>query len=97
MKEIKNQIKEFNQKITFESLGKFVESIELDKLKYQYYILSFQSYLRAIMEEIFYNLYPFSECVLINWPVGVESIKVHHHQGLFGHVFVLEGELDNIS
>ena len=93
MKEIKNQIKEFNQKITFESLGKFVESIEFDKLNYQDYILNPESkddYGRNILE-----LYPF-ECVLINWPAGVES-SVHHHQGLFGHVLVLEGELDNIS
>ena len=40
MKEIKNQIKDFSQKITFESLGKFVESIDFDNLNYQDYILN---------------------------------------------------------
>ena len=93
MKEIKNQIKEFSQKISFESLGKFVESIDFDNCNYQDYIVNPESegdYGRNILE-----LNPF-ECVLINWPPGVES-SVHHHQGLFGHVLVLEGELDNIS
>ena len=93
MKEIKNQIKDFSHKITFESLGKFVDSIDFDNLNYQDYILNPESegdYGRNILE-----LNPF-ECVLINWPAGVES-SVHHHQGLFGHVLVLEGELDNIT
>lgn len=93
MKEIKNQIKEFNQKISFESLGKFVESIDFNNLNYQEYIVNPDhdgDYGRNIIE-----LNPF-ECVLINWPPGVES-SVHHHQGLFGHVLVLEGALDNIS
>ncbi len=93
MKEIKNQIKEFNQKISFESLGKFVESIDFNNLNYQEYIVNPDhdgDYGRNIIE-----LNPF-ECVLINWPPGVES-SVHHHQGLFGHVLVLEGSLDNIS
>ena len=93
MKEIKNQIKEFNQKISFESLGKFVESIDFNKLNYQEYIVNPDydgDYGRNIIE-----LNPF-ECVLINWPPGIES-SVHHHQGLFGHVLVLEGALDNIS
>lgn len=93
MKEIKNQIKKFNQKISFESLGKFVESIDFNNLNYQEYIVNPDhdgDYGRNIIE-----LNPF-ECVLINWPPGVES-SVHHHQGLFGHVLVLEGALDNIS
>ena len=93
MKEIKNQIKEFNQKISFETLGKFVESIDVNKLNYQEYIVTPDcdgDYGRNIIE-----LNPF-ECVLINWPPGVES-SVHHHQGLFGYVLVLEGALDNIS
>tara|TARA_B100000035_G_C20997742_1_gene553327 strand:- start:149 stop:1525 length:1377 start_codon:yes stop_codon:yes gene_type:complete len=93
LKEIKNQIKEFNQKISFESLGKFVESIDFNKLNYQEYIVNPDhdgDYGRNIIE-----LNPF-ECVLINWPPGVES-SVHHHQGLFGHVLVLEGALENIS
>ena len=93
MKEIKNQIKEFNQKISFESLGMFVETIDLNNLNYQEYIVNPKSnvdYGRNIIETS-----PF-ECVLINWPPGVES-SVHHHQGLFGYVLVLEGELYNIS
>jgi|TARA_B100001094_G_scaffold333379_1_gene411247 cysteine dioxygenase len=93
LKEIKNQIKEFNQKISFESLGKFVESIDFNNLNYQEYIVNPDhegDYGRNIIV-----LNPF-ECVLINWPAGVES-SVHHHQGLFGYVLVLEGALDNIS
>ncbi len=93
MKEIKNQIKEFNQKISFESLGKFVESIDFNNLNYKEYVVNPDhdgDYGRNIIE-----LNPF-ECVLINWPPGVES-SVHHHQGLFGYVLVLEGALDNIS
>ena len=90
MKEIKNQIKEFNQKISFESLGTFVETIDFNNLRYQEHIVSPESsvdYGRNIIE-----ISPF-ECVLINWPPGVE---LHHHQGLFGYVLVLEGELYNI-
>tara|TARA_Y100000992_G_scaffold216530_1_gene149515 strand:- start:209 stop:1585 length:1377 start_codon:yes stop_codon:yes gene_type:complete len=93
LKEIKNQIKEFNQKISFESLGKFVESIDFNNLNYKEYVVNPDhdgDYGRNIIE-----LNPF-ECVLINWPPGVES-SVHHHQGLFGYVLVLEGALDNIS
>ena len=93
MKKFKNQIKEFNQKISFESLGKFVESIDFNNLNYKEYVVNPDhdgDYGRNIIE-----LNPF-ECVLINWPPGVES-SVHHHQGLFGYVLVLEGALDNIS
>ena len=53
MKAIFNQIKEFSQKITFESLGKFVESIDFHNLNYQDYILNPESdgdYGRNILE-----------------------------------------------
>jgi len=90
---IKNQIKDFSSQINFESLGYFVKSINIKSLNYQDYIVDPEvsgEYGRNIIE-----LNPF-ECVLINWPPGVES-SVHHHKGLFGYVIVLEGELDNIS
>ena len=93
MKEIIKQIKDFNQNVSFESLGKFVESIDFNNINYRKDIVNPDTvgdYGRNILE-----LNPF-ECVLINWPPGVES-SVHHHQGLFGYVLVLEGELDNIS
>ena len=93
MKEIIKQIKDFNQNVSFESLGKFVESIDFNNINYRKDIVipdTVGDYGRNILE-----LNPF-ECVLINWPPGVES-SVHHHQGLFGYVLVLEGELDNIS
>ena len=93
MKIIKKSIQDFTDLITFESLRKFVESIDIDCVKYQNHIVNPETkgdYGRNIIE-----LNPF-ECVLINWPAGVES-GVHHHQGLFGYVIVLEGELDNIS
>ena len=93
MKIIKKSIQDFTDVITFESLRKFVESIDIDCVEYQNHIVNPENkgdYGRNIIE-----LNPF-ECVLINWPAGVES-GVHHHQGLFGYVIVLEGELDNIS
>jgi hypothetical protein len=93
LKIIKKSIQDFTDVITFESLRKFVESIDIDCVEYQNHIVSPETkgdYGRNIIE-----LNPF-ECVLINWPAGVES-GVHHHQGLFGYVIVLEGELDNIS
>ena len=36
------------------------------------------------------------EVVLLHWPPGVES-AVHHHEGFWGAVVCLEGELENIN
>ena len=93
MEIIKKNIQDFNENISFETLRLFVESIDINSVDYENHIINPETkgdYGRNIIE-----LNPF-ECVLINWPVGVES-GVHHHQGLFGYVIVLEGELDNIS
>ena len=93
MEYILKKIKDFNNKITFKSLETFVDSLEISKINYQNFIydpLTLGDYGRNII-----TIDPF-ECVLINWPPGIES-SVHHHKGLFGYVIVLEGELDNIS
>lgn len=93
MEYILKKIKDFNHKITFKSLETFVDSLEISKINYQNFIydpLTLGDYGRNII-----TIDPF-ECVLINWPPGIES-SVHHHKGLFGYVIVLEGELDNIS
>lgn len=93
MNNLKEKISLFNKHVTFESLGEFVKSINIDEFKYEAAInnpINAGDYGRYI-----HTLEPF-ECVLINWPAEVES-AVHYHKGLFGYVLVLEGELDNIS
>ncbi|MDG1797870.1 MAG: methyltransferase domain-containing protein [Flavobacteriales bacterium] len=93
MEHLIKKINQFKNKVTYGSLGEFVASIEISKIDYQVFInepLKVGDYGRNIITES-----PF-ECVLINWPAGVES-SVHHHEGLFGYVLVLEGELDNVS
>ena len=93
MEGLKEIIAKFKNPINFDSLGSFVESIEIDNISYEDYIIDPENigdYGRNIIQ-----LEPF-EWVLINWPNGVES-SIHHHKGLFGYVIVLEGELNNIS
>lgn len=91
MKDIKEQIRKFDHEITFESLKEFIKQIPFNEISYQDIIVPPETegdYGRNII-----TLDPF-ECVVINWPASVES-AVHHHKGLFGYVYILEGELDN--
>ncbi|MEM6265650.1 MAG: methyltransferase domain-containing protein [Bacteroidota bacterium] len=81
------------QSLTFESLGKFVKSIDIQALKYRHLIPHDPppgDYGRNIL-----CLEPF-EVVLIYWPPLAES-AVHYHQGFYGYVTMLEGELDNVE
>ena len=92
MKTIVKQIKTSTSTINYEWLKSFINQFDIDELQYESYINEPSvkgDYGRNVL-----ILEPF-ECVLINWPPGVES-AVHHHKGLFGYVWVLEGELDNI-
>jgi len=93
MNRLGEKIKSFGVNINFDSLGEFVKSLKIDEISYLPFIKDPENkgeYGRNIC-----SVEPF-ECVLINWPAGIES-AVHHHKGLFGYVLVLEGELDNIS
>ncbi len=93
MNDLIHKIKSSKTTINYNSLGEFVKAINFDELKYDELVNEPEhvgDYGRNIL-----TLEPF-ECVLINWPAGVES-AVHFHDGLFGYVFVLEGELDNVS
>jgi len=93
MIELIEKIKSFEIDVTFDTLGKFIKAINIDSIHYEAFINEPENigdYGRNIL-----TVDPF-ECILINWPAGVES-AVHHHKGLFGYVWVLEGELDNVS
>ena len=93
MIKLSEKIRSFEHDIKFDSLGEFIKSINIDHINYDAFINEPENkgdYGRNIL-----TIDPF-ECVLINWPAGVES-AVHHHKGLFGYVLVLEGKLDNVS
>jgi len=87
------KIRSFELEVELDSLGEFIKSINIEHISYEAFINAPENngtYGRNIITSD-----PF-ECVLLNWPAGVES-AVHHHKGLFGYVWVLEGELDNVS
>ncbi len=93
MEELIARIKQYSQEVTFESLKTFIHQIDINSLDFEELVNipdTVGDYGRNIL-----SLHPF-ECVLINWPPGAES-AVHYHDGLFGYVWVLEGELDNVS
>lgn len=93
MIELIERIKSFEIDVNFDTLGKFIKAINIDSINYETFINEPENigdYGRNIL-----TVDPF-ECILINWPAGVES-AVHHHKGLYGYVWVLEGELDNVS
>ncbi len=92
MQELISKIASFKEEVTFESLKHFLTTFDLENLQVDQFVKEPESegdYGRNIL-----ILEPF-ECVLINWPPGAES-AIHHHQGLFGYVYVFEGELDNV-
>ena len=93
MIELIEKIKSFEIDVNFDTLGKFIKAINIESINYEAFINEPENigdYGRNIL-----TVDPF-ECILINWPAGVES-AVHHHKGLYGYVWVLEGELDNVS
>jgi SAM-dependent methyltransferase/predicted metal-dependent enzyme (double-stranded beta helix superfamily) len=79
--------------LDFGWLGRFVRSIDLDALKISEHVPALDAsgnYTRNVL-----CMEPF-ECVLINWPPGSES-AIHHHQGFWGYVLCLEGEVENVE
>ncbi|MEZ4722294.1 MAG: methyltransferase domain-containing protein [Flavobacteriales bacterium] len=78
---------------SFESLKNFIEQFSLTEYDYEGELA--EPTISGDYGRTIFTLDPF-ECVLINWPGGSES-GIHHHEGLFGYVLVLEGEIDNIS
>lgn len=75
----------------FEKLGEFVRSFD-------YNTLDFESLVPKIEEENNYArnilmMHPI-EVAVLHWPSGVAS-AVHYHQGFYGYVVVLRGELNN--
>lgn len=93
MNQLNQKIKSFERVVEFDALGEFVKSLNVDDIKYDAFIKEPEN--KGDYGRNIFTLEPF-ECVLINWPAGVES-AVHLHKGLFGYVLVLEGEFDNVS
>ena len=92
MELIKNRIDAFSEDINYESLLKFASSIDYDELDYEAHLPAPEcegDYGRNVI-----CMDPF-ECVLIHWPAGIES-GIHDHNGLYGCVQVLEGEIENV-
>ncbi len=92
MNHLLNQIKSFSQEVTFESLKSFIKGLDISQIDYGAHVIEpteVGDYGRNIL-----SMEPF-ECVLICWPPKVQS-AIHLHKGLFGYVWVVEGELDNV-
>ena len=92
MQELIARIKKESKEITYEELIDFINTLDLEHLEFETGVPE-----PAVAGDYGRNILcldPF-ECVLINWPPTVES-AIHHHAGLFGYVYVLEGEADNI-
>jgi cysteine dioxygenase len=78
---------------SFDKLGGFVRNIDINGLAFKNLIppiVDRDTYARNIL-----MMHPI-EVGLLHWPAGIES-AVHHHEGFYGYVIVLEGELDNIE
>ena len=92
MELITDRIDAFSEDINYESLMKFASSIDFDELDYESHLptpAGEGDYGRNVI-----RMDPF-ECVLIHWPAGIES-GIHDHNGLYGCVQVLEGEIENV-
>lgn len=79
--------------LNYDWLGEFVHAIDLSSLNFRELLPELPSsggYSRNIL-----CLEPF-ECVLLHWNPGAES-AVHHHEGFWGYVLCLEGEIENIT
>ncbi|MCH8330236.1 MAG: methyltransferase domain-containing protein, partial [Bacteroidetes bacterium] len=88
---INQLIKDFKalkqKELGFNELGDFVSSYRFDQLDYKGHlplIDNQKDYARNIL-----TMEPL-ELVLLHWPPGVES-GIHHHQGFYGYVVILEG------
>ena len=78
----------------FEWMGELVRSIRIEDLDMTGCIPSIEgmtdNYARNIL-----LLDPF-EVVVLHWPPGVES-AIHHHEGFWGYVLCVEGEVENVE
>ena len=89
MIELCEKIGSFELDVNYDSLGVFIKSLKIDAIKFDELIN--EPEIEGDYGRNIFTVDPI-ECVLINWPAGIES-AVHHHKGLFGYVWVLEGEL----
>lgn len=93
MQQLLEALKVFeNEEPGFERLGDFVFNFDFSILNYEPLIPAAEKagdYGRNIlsMDSV--------ECVLLNWDPGVES-GIHHHQGFWGYVIILEGKAQDI-
>lgn len=79
--------------LSYESLCAWVESHDWGNMDWESLLPAIEDptdYARNIL-----CLEPF-EVVLIQWPPGVES-AVHHHEGFWGAVVCLSGEVENVA
>lgn len=78
-------------RMDYERLGEFLEGIDFSIVDYKDLVPAISSsnnYSRNIL-----TLEPI-EVIILNWPPSVES-AVHHHNGFWGYVAVLEGTCEN--
>jgi predicted metal-dependent enzyme (double-stranded beta helix superfamily) len=94
---MKSLISQFAQlkaeQLTYQTIGEMVRAIDVDQLNYKELLPEIKDpseYSRNIL------LLEPMELVLLHWPAGVES-AVHHHEGFWGYVLVLEGTIDNVE
>lgn len=92
MQSLLDALSSFEEKdLTYHALGQWVTSFSLTAIDYQPHLPAVNNpndYARNIL-----LLEPL-EAVLIYWPPGVRS-AIHHHQGFYGYVVVLEGMLQD--
>lgn len=78
----------------FAWLGALVRDIDLDALDMSGVVPTYDAasgnYARNIL-----LMEPF-EVVVLHWPPGVES-AIHHHEGFWGYVLCVEGEVENVE
>lgn len=78
----------------FKWLGDFVRSIDLSEVDMQGAVPEIDpasgNYARKIL-----CMDPF-EVVVLHWPPGVAS-AIHHHEGFWGYVLCVEGEVENVE
>lgn len=82
------------QGFDFKWLGEWLRQVDLNELDMTGVIPSIEgekdNYTRNIL-----LMDPF-EVVVLHWPPGVES-AIHHHDGFWGYVLCVEGEVENIE
>jgi len=92
MKEILRKLEDHSP-LDYEALGKLLEEIDFSAVDYESLIpeiTSSDSYSRNIL-----TLNPI-EVIVLHWPPGVSS-AVHHHDGFWGYVAVLQGACENVE